>query len=190
MRASAEQLHVLTLAREGRDCTWAPLVNGKGSQSRTVGRGNTVSTCMRNGWLVWAYLEGGSRGTHILTDAGRAVLAAEAARAQAKRDRSMRAYARSAAHWEKGYRCHGLWSNNPVIDPEEPRNTREAPRLGLVSIGPGGLWDGKTYAWLIDNPDAPGGAPLAEGEAPSLREAKAAVELGAGRLLWGLPCTM
>lgn len=51
-RMSPEMAHVLTLAREqGRDIGWVPLVDGKGSQSRTVGRGLTIEACQRHGWL-------------------------------------------------------------------------------------------------------------------------------------------
>jgi hypothetical protein len=65
---SAEQLHVLDLAsRQGTDIGYVPLVDGKGSQSRTVGRGLTIEACQRRGWLDRA---------GALTDAGRQVLVA------------------------------------------------------------------------------------------------------------------
>ncbi|USN14701.1 hypothetical protein PAPPERLAPAPP_03320 [Brevundimonas phage vB_BpoS-Papperlapapp] len=185
-------MHVLKLLESGNDPSWVPLVNGRGSQSRTVGRGATLSAAERAGFIVWqgrnARLAPGEP-AYILTRLGRREILAEEGRVLERVARQARKDLMRGAHWERGHRCHGLWSNTPVIDLDEPRNTREAPRLGRVSIGPSGLWDGKTYAWLIDNPAAPGGPPLAEGEAPSLREAKAAVELGVGRLRRGLPCT-
>lgn len=73
-RLSHEMAHVLNLARQqGRDIYWVPLVDGKGSQSRTVGRGMTIETCIRHGWL--------SRlaerpYTISLTEAGRAIITA------------------------------------------------------------------------------------------------------------------
>jgi hypothetical protein len=60
-------------------------------------------------------------------------------------------------HWEHGYRCHGLWTDTNR-------------RLGVVGIGPRGIWkpvDG--YSWQIDSPRR-------EGEAGSLRDAKRRVE--------------
>lgn len=51
-KVSPEMAHVLNLAREqGANISWVPLVNGKGSQSRTVGRSMTISACRRHGWL-------------------------------------------------------------------------------------------------------------------------------------------
>lgn len=68
-RPSPEQLHVLDLAsRQGSDIAYVPLVDGKGSQSRTVGRGATIDSCIRRGWLD---REGN------LTQAGREARAAE-----------------------------------------------------------------------------------------------------------------
>lgn len=66
-RPSPQQLHVLRLAsRQGTDIWYVPLVDGKGSQSRTVGRGATIMTLRRKGWL-----DGDA-----LTQAGREVVAA------------------------------------------------------------------------------------------------------------------
>jgi hypothetical protein len=49
---SETQAHVLGLAsRQGADIWWVPLVDGKGSQSRTVGRSLTIEACQRHGWL-------------------------------------------------------------------------------------------------------------------------------------------
>lgn len=162
MAVSAQVLHVLQLVAAGRDPTWVPLVNGKGSQARTVGRGVTVSTAVRDGLL-----KRGEGWTYSLTPAGRAELDAYEARRLATQERAERKSLMRRAHWEKGYRCHGLWTNDLA----------GAQRLGRVSIGPAGLWDRKTYHWLLDNPKAPGGVPLAEGEADSLKAAKAAVEV-------------
>lgn len=65
-KPSGEILHVLRLAsRQGTDIHWVPLVDGKGSQSRTVGRSMTVEACRRHGWL-----DGDN-----LTQAGRELLA-------------------------------------------------------------------------------------------------------------------
>lgn len=51
-KPSGEMLHVLQLAsQQGANIHWVPLVDGKGSQSRTVGRGLTVEACQRRGWL-------------------------------------------------------------------------------------------------------------------------------------------
>jgi hypothetical protein len=60
------------------------------------------------------------------------------------------------AHWEHGYRCHGLWLD------DRPK------RLGCVGLGPRGLWDG-LYRWYID-------ATREEGTTRTLRSAKKAVE--------------
>jgi len=66
----------------------------------------------------------------------------------------------AAPHWEHGYRCHGLWRGND--------------RLGCVSLGPPGLWDG-VYRWMIDaRPADP------SGQAATLRAAKRAVERALG----------
>jgi hypothetical protein len=158
--------HVLTLALAGQDCTYVPLVDGKGSQSRTVGRGVTVSECVRRGWLVWNPTAGWqNRGQHELTDAGRAILAERTERDSKRHLEARRKNLLRLAHWEHGYRCHGLWRRDEAGD----------RRLGRVSLGPPGLWDG-VYSWLVDNPKAPGGVPLVEGEAASLKAAKAAVE--------------
>jgi hypothetical protein len=68
-KPSAEQLHVLDIAsQQGSNIAWVPLVDGKGSQSRTVGRGATIDSCVRRGWLD----KGGN-----LTQAGREARAAE-----------------------------------------------------------------------------------------------------------------
>lgn len=49
---SDTQAHILHLAsKQGADIWWVPLVDGKGSQSRTVGRHATISACKRYGWL-------------------------------------------------------------------------------------------------------------------------------------------
>jgi primosomal replication protein N len=67
-RMSGEQAHVLNLARrQGTNIHWVPLVDGKGSQSRTVGRGATIEACQRHGWL---------NGECLLTQAGREAIAA------------------------------------------------------------------------------------------------------------------
>lgn len=60
------------------------------------------------------------------------------------------------ARWERGYRTHGYWRDE------------SNERLGRVSIGPRGLWDG-VYLWEID------GSRLA-GTANTLAKAKRAVE--------------
>lgn len=159
MSASAPILDVLRLIKDGRDPTWVPLVDGKGSQSRTVGRGLTLSTARRRGLIVH------EPDGYKLTWAGHAEIEAADARERRARDRIAAANLMMHAHWEKGYRCHGLWTNDLT----------QAKRLGRVSIGPAGLWDGKTYHWLLDNPKAPGTVPLAEGVADSLKAAKAAV---------------
>jgi len=64
------------------------------------------------------------------------------------------------AHWEHGYRCHGLW--------------RDGVRLGHVALGPPGRWDG-IYRWGID---ARANAPSRE--SASLRAAKREVEKALG----------
>jgi len=80
-RLSHEMAHVLELAsQQGTDISWAPLVNGKGSQSRTVGRSLTIEACRRHGWLTWD----GKR-SHDLTQAGREVLAAYRERQEKRR---------------------------------------------------------------------------------------------------------
>lgn len=60
--------------------------------------------------------------------------------------------------WEHGYRCHGLWQG--------------MKRLGRVSLGPPGLWDG-LYRWDLDD----GGT---SGTTKSLRAGKRAVEKSLG----------
>jgi hypothetical protein len=71
-KPSAEMLYVLDLAsQQGTNIGWVPLVDGKGSQSRTVGRGATIEACRRRGWL--------DRGGN-LTQVGREVRAAERTR--------------------------------------------------------------------------------------------------------------
>ncbi len=68
-KPSAEMLHVLNLARrQGAVIGWVPLVNGKGSQSRTVGRQLTIEACRRHGWLNYE---------DQLTIQGREIVAAE-----------------------------------------------------------------------------------------------------------------
>jgi hypothetical protein len=81
-RLSAQQHHILELAsKQGADLHHVPLVDGRGSQSRTVGRATTIESCVRHGWLVrdvgpnWAY---------TLTDTGRKML--NKARAAYERD--------------------------------------------------------------------------------------------------------
>lgn len=61
------------------------------------------------------------------------------------------------ARWERGYRCHGLWLGDQ--------------RLGYVSLGPPGLWDG-LYMWNVDRP----GPMPALGSTKTLKAAKRAVE--------------
>lgn len=180
---SPAQHNVLTLALAGRDCTVVPLVDGKGSQSRTVGRGATISTCVRRGWLRRSPDIGhGGRGLYTVTESGQAILARAAEREQADHDRALCAGIRLNAGWERGYRCHGLWTAASFFDPNWSPSWN-VYRLGCVSLGPPGLWDGKTYSWLVDNPASQGGVPLAEGEAGSLKEAKQAVELAVARRL-------
>lgn len=71
--------HVLTLARQqGVDLWRVPLVDGKGSQSRTVGRSLTIEACQRHGWLDRA---------GNLTQAGREALARYEARAARRLER-------------------------------------------------------------------------------------------------------
>src|SRR4051812_28274567 len=51
-RISDEMAHVLVLAgRQGADIEYVPLVDGKGSQSRTVGRGATIGALKRHALL-------------------------------------------------------------------------------------------------------------------------------------------
>lgn len=185
MTVSPEQLHVLRLAEAGRDCTMVPLVNGKGSQSGTVGRGATVSTCVRNGWLTWSS-EGGWRGDgqYVLSATGREVLKAVAERMQARKEQALRAEVRNDAGWEHGYRCHGLWTAASRYSSDWSPSWNEY-RLGRVALGPPVLWDG-VYTWLVDKPGSDG--VLAEGTATSLKAAKQAVELHVARLLLGRPC--
>jgi hypothetical protein len=76
---SETQAHVLGLAsRQGADIWWVPLVDGKGSQSRTVGRDATIQSCIRYGWLD---KEGG------LTQPGREAYAKWEARFERRRKR-------------------------------------------------------------------------------------------------------
>ncbi|UTC28183.1 hypothetical protein GURKE_01520 [Brevundimonas phage vB_BpoS-Gurke] len=180
MKASSEQLHVLNLTKSGRDCTMVPLVNGKGSQSRTVGRGATISTCVRNGWLQWNPAGGGWRGQgqYELTESGEAVLMERARLDALKQAAKKRQAIRYHTHWEKGYRAHGLWLNEPLI---ADYASQPARRLGVVTLGPPGLWDGKTYMWEVDS--LTGDQPLHKGEAPSLKAAKHAVEALASDVL-------
>jgi hypothetical protein len=149
MRVSGEILHVLALAsRQGTDIWWVPLVDGKGSQSRTVGRHATIATCWRHGWL--------ERNTSNLTPEGRAILHAEDARREARDLKEQRKSLLRVMHWESGYRCHGLWN--------------DGRRVACVGLGPKGLWDG-VYRWRLDPPL------IASGEANTLAEAKRATEL-------------
>lgn len=67
------------------------------------------------------------------------------------------------AHWEHGYRGHGLWIGNA--------------RLGYVGLRPKGAWDG-VYRWHVEVPGSPGSS-LVAGEARSLRAAKRLVERSA-----------
>lgn len=157
MSLSPQVLHVLSLAAVGRDVSYVPLVNGRGSQSRTVGRGVSVDVARRAGWLDSEYK---------LTDAGRTAYEVEKARIKAIEVRKRRKSLMQHVHWEKGDRCHGLWANDLP---------GKAPwRYGRVSIGPAGLWDGKSYRWAVDGRSP--GIFTHEGEATSLKAAKAAVE--------------
>lgn len=58
-------------------------------------------------------------------------------------------------HWERGYRCWGLWTDN-------------GKRIAAVGLGPPG--HARVVTWAID------GTGIA-GEASSVREAKRAVKL-------------
>lgn len=71
-----------TASKQGANIWYVPLVGGKGSQSRTVGRGLSIATCWRHGWL--------ERGTANLTDAGREVLNAYREREAKRRERYVR----------------------------------------------------------------------------------------------------
>ena len=62
------------------------------------------------------------------------------------------------AHWERGYRVHGYWSD-----------IHDNKRLGAVGIGPRCNWDG-TYRWYVD------AKPDDVKEEPTLRRAKRSVE--------------
>lgn len=125
---SSQIINVLTLAKKGVSDLWRPpLVDGKGSQSRTVGRMLSIEAAQRHGWLDRA---------GKLTEAGEVVLAEQESRAAAQ-ERFFQRQARLAnTRWEKGYRSHGLW--------------RGDTRLGVVDLGPAHLWDG-TYTWAVDN---------------------------------------
>ena len=60
-------------------------------------------------------------------------------------------------HWEHGYRCHGLW-------------TQDGRRCGIVGIGPRGVWEPRDgYYWSLDGPTR-------EGTEPTLQKAKRQVE--------------
>lgn len=73
--------HVLELStRQGADLFRVPLVDGKGSQSRTVGRAATVAACVKHGLLT-------SRPDYALTDYGRSALKRYAEFWAAKRER-------------------------------------------------------------------------------------------------------
>lgn len=66
--------------------------------------------------------------------------------------------ARSALHWEHGYRCHGYW-------------TDDNKRLGVVGLGPRNLWDG-IYRWEVKME----GRNSIKGESKTLRHAKNMVQ--------------
>lgn len=149
-------IHVLELAKKGADIWWVPLVDGKGSQSRTVGRQNTIYTAQRHGWLDQH---------DKLTPAGEVVLDEQQQRA-AQQQRFFERQARlKGCHWERGFRVHGFW--------------RGTERIGHVSLGPPALWDG-VYTWGVDN-HGPKGTAATLGDAkravedaiafPSTREA-------------------
>lgn len=146
MRVSAQILEVLWRAKTGRMLN-PPAPTGQGSQSRTVGRGTTIATCRRRGYLDY--------GSDQITEAGLAILAHEATLVEAGREREDRAAIRKITHWERGYRCHGLW--------------RDKDRVASIGLGPMHLWDG-IYRWSLDEPG------VAKGEAATLAEAKRAVE--------------
>lgn len=84
-RLSHEMAYVLRLAtQQGADIWWVPLVDGKGSQSRTVGRGLTIEALWRHGWI--------ERGTANPTPEGRAMLVAydeRWARTQERRNKKL-----------------------------------------------------------------------------------------------------
>lgn len=125
---SSQIINVLTLAKKGVSDLWRPpLVDGKGSQSRTVGRMLSIEAAQRHGWLDRA---------GKLTEAGEQVLAEQEARAAAQARFFQRQARLANTRWEKGYRSHGLW--------------RGDTRLGYVGLGPANLWDG-TYSWGVDN---------------------------------------
>lgn len=72
-KPSGEMMHVLDLAsRQGTDIHWVPLVDGKGSQSRTVGRSLTIEACQRRGWLDYTcnLTQSGRETLHRFRDAG------------------------------------------------------------------------------------------------------------------------
>lgn len=125
---SSQIINVLSLAKKGVSDLWRPpLVDGKGSQSRTVGRMLSIEAAQRHGWLD---REG------KLTENGETVLAEQESRAAAQERFFQRQGRLASTRWEKGYRSHGLW--------------RGDTRLGCISLGPPQLWDG-TYAWSVDN---------------------------------------
>lgn len=152
-KLSPQIQEVLKLALE--ECPtiwWPPLVNGKGSQSRTAGRHNSIYTAIRAGWLDQDVK---------ITPAGRAVMAA-AKEQQAAQDLSQRRRnLMRVLHWERGYRCHGLWLND---------GTEQVASIGL---GPASVWDG-VYVWAIAN-HGKLDRNEARGETRSLAEAKLAV---------------
>jgi hypothetical protein len=128
MHLSPQMAHVLTLAERKDPFIWRPpLVDGKGSQSRTVGRVATVVTCQRYGWLTR---------DADLTEAGATILADHRRRLQARQVAQMRRESLKWLRWEHGYRCHGLW--------------RGEARVGFVSLGPLHLWDG-VYRWSTES---------------------------------------
>ena len=106
---------------------------------------------------------------------------------QARKDQALRNDVRQDAGWEHGYRCHGLWTCSSRYSPDWTPSWN-GYRLGRVALGPPKFWDG-TYSWMIDKPGVQG-AVLAEGTATTLKDAKAAVELGVARMLRDLPCTI
>ena len=73
---------------------------------------------------------------------------------------------RPVVHWERGYRCHGLWRGNE--------------RLARVSLGPPGFWKSgrDPYLWETDTP------PTKKGEAMTLNAAKKAAEESLNKEGW------
>lgn len=93
MKLSPQMAHVLALARQqGRSIHHVPLVDGKGSQSRTVGRSLTIEALQRHGMLDR---------DHQITPAGRAASAAFEERVAA-RQRKLAADPPAWAVWSDG----------------------------------------------------------------------------------------